>query len=337
MSVMVAPVSHTTVQQATPPPAAQVFGMWQGSLVTQMLRVAAEYDLFGRLRDAPCTSADLAAATDTHRPSLHRLLRALAGLGLLRSVPDGWELTPLGGAALELGNPAPWAEQAFAELGRTIASGRPGMELSHACTVFEYLAGHPDDAAAFDRFMSVLNAGEAEAVASAYDFSGTERLVDVGGGNGALLVEVLRRWPALCGVLFDLPQTVATPAPEVETFVDRCEIVGGDFFAAVPTGADAYLVSHVIHDWDEPRALAILQRIREAIASVGRLLVVEMVMPTDDAPHPAQMLDMTMLALTGGRERTEDEYADLLARAGFRLERVIPTRSSVSVLEAVPC
>jgi hypothetical protein len=328
---MVALESHTTV-----PPAAQVFGMWQGSLITQMLHVAAEYEIFARLVDTPRSSADLAAATHTHGPSLHRLLRALAGLGLLRRQADGWALTPLGNGALNLGDPAPWAEQAIAELGRAVATGRPGMAFSHGCTVFDYLAQHPDDAAAFDRFMSVLNAGEAAAVAAAFDFAGTETLVDVGGGNGALLVEVLRRWPALRGVLLDLPQTVANPLPEVEAFADRCEIVGGDFFAAVPGGADTYLVSHVIHDWDERHALTVLQRIREAVASDGRLLVVEMVMPTDDAPHPALLLDITMLLLTGGRERTEDEYAALLARSGFRLERVIPTHSPVSVLEAVP-
>ena len=211
------------------------------------------------------------------------------------------------------------------------------MTFSHGCTVFEYLAGHPDDAAAFDRFMSVLNAGEAEAVAAAYDLAGVDSLVDVGGGNGALLVEMLRRWHGLRGVLFDLPHTVATPVPELEAFADRCEVVGGDFFAAVPAGADAYLISHVVHDWDEARALAVLQRIREAISPDGRLLVVEMVMPANEDPHPAQLLDITMLLLTGGRERTEEEYADLLARAGFHLEQVIPTRSSVSVLEAVPC
>ena len=138
-------------------------------------------------------------------------------------------------------------------------------------------------------------------------------------------------------MLFDLPETVDRTVDELAAFADRCEIIGGDFFDAVPPGADAYLLSHIVHDWAEPEAVSILTRVREAIAPAGRLLIVENVMPTDDTPHPAYLLDMPMLLLTGGRERTEDEYADLLARAGFRLERVIPTRSSVSVLEAVPC
>src|SRR5215213_4926476 len=268
---MTAPASYS--ESLMPPPAAQILAMWQGTLVVQMMHVAADQNLFGRLGEAPRTSGDLAQETGTHRSSLHRLLRALAGLGLLRSVPDGWELTPLGVAASELGDPATWAEEAFAELGRAIASGRPAMTYSHGCTAFAYLAEHPDDAAAFDRFMSVLNAGESEAVADAYDFAGVETLVDVGGGNGSLLAEVLRRRPCLHGVLLDLPRTVAAALPVVEAVGDRCEIVAGDFFAAVPRGADAYLASHVIHDWDETQAVTILQRIREAISPDGRLLI----------------------------------------------------------------
>ena len=332
----VTPDAPTTDTSVVPPPVAQVFAMWEGSLVAHMLRVAAELDIFGRLAEAPRTSADLAAATQSHAPSLDRLLRALAGLSLLRRGADGWAQTPLGVAAQELGDPGRWAERAFAQLGRAITSGRPAMTFSEGCTAFEYLACHPSEAAAFDRFMSVLNAGEAQAVADAYDVAGIGRLVDVGGGNGALLVELLRRHPALHGTLFGLPETVARPVPALASFRDRCDVTAGDFFESVPVGGDAYLLSHVVHDWDETRALAILRRIRAASAIGGRLLVVEMIVPSDDSPHPARLLDMTMLALTGGRERTEDEYAILLARADFRLERVTPTRSPVSVLEAVP-
>ena len=319
-----------------PPPTVQVFGMWLGVLVTQMLRIAGERDVWALLSDGPRSSADLAQATGTDPASLHRLLRSLAGLGLLGSQREGWALTPLGVAAGELGRVTPWADAVYDELDRAIETGTTAMTFSHGCTIFEYLAEHPDDAADFDRIMTLINAGEPEAVAEAYDFAGVQRLVDVGGGNGTLLVEALRRWPALHGVLFDLPETVERAAPSLAAFADRVETDGGDFFEGVTPDADAYLLSHVIHDWAEPQALTILRRVREATVASGRLLIVEAVMPADDTPHPARMLDMLMLMVTGGQERTEDEYADLLARAGFRLERVIPTASPVSVLEAVP-
>ena len=318
-----------------PPPTVQVFGMWLGVLVTEMLRIAGEHDIWALLPDGPRSSADLAQATGTDPASLHRLLRSLAGLGLLSGQREGWELTPLGVAAGELGRVTHWADAVYDELDRAIETGTTAMTFSHGCTIFEYLAQHPDDAADFDRVMTLINSGEPQAVADAYDFAGVERLVDVGGGNGTLLAAVLRRQPALRGVLFDLPETIDRAVPELDAFAGRVQIDGGDFFQAVPAGADAYLLSHIIHDWPEPQALSILARIRAAAAPGGRLLIVEAVMPADDTPHPARMLDMLMLMFTGGQERTEDEYADLLARAGFRLERVVPTASPVSLLEAV--
>ena len=326
----------TQERPTMPPPTVQVFGLWLGALTTQMLRVAADHGVWRRLMDRPHTSAELAAATCADEPSLHRLLRALAGLGLLSRGAQGWALTPLGVAAGDIGRLTPWADAAYDELGRAVQTGTPAMSFSHGCTLFEYLAQHPDDAADFDRIMTLVNAGEPQAVVDAYDFAGVERLVDVGGGNGTLLAEVLRRRPSLRGVLFDLPGTVDRAVAELDAFADRCEIVGGDFFEAVPPGGDAYLLSHIVHDWAEPQAVSLLARVREAMAPEGRLLIVESVVPSDDAPHPAHMLDMLMLLFTGGRERTEEEYAELLARAGFRLERVSPTRSAVSVLEAFP-
>ena len=326
-----------TVTQDVPtlPPTVQVYGMYTSVVVTQIFRVAFDHRLFTRLLDGARTSAELATATGTHVRSLHRLLRAMCGLGLLSSSTQGWALTPLGSAASEFEPGFAWAEATVGELGRAVGTGRAGMSFSHGCTAFEYLAEHPDEGAHFDHGMTLVNAGEPQAVADAYDFAGVERVVDVGGGTGTLLVEVLRRRPELHGVLFDLPRTVESPIPEVDALGARIEVIAGDFFDVVPSGADAYVLSHVVHDWPEPQALAILARVREAIPASGRLLIVEMVMPADDTPHPAHMLDISMMLLTGGEERTEDEYAELLARAGFRLERVIPTRAAVSVMEAV--
>jgi hypothetical protein len=319
-----------------PPLVVQAQGMWQSSIVTEMLHVAADRGVFALLLDGPRTSSELADATGTHERSLHRLLRSMVGLGLCSDTPRGWTLTPLGTAAAQLAGPSTWALPTIPELGRAVETGRPAMTFSHGCTLFEYFERHPGDGAEFDARLAVVNAEEPRAVTEAYPFAGVERLVDVGGGNGAFLAEVLRSQPSLQGVLFDLPRTIAHPSAELSPVAERCQITAGDFFESVPAGADAYLLSHVIHDWPEPQALSILTRVREAIAPSGRLLIVELVMPTDDTPHPARMIDIVMLLFTGGEERTGDEYADLLARAGFRLERVIPTRSPVSILEAVP-
>jgi hypothetical protein len=321
----------------TPSTLVQAQAMWQSSIVTEMLHVAADHGVFALLLDGPSTSSVLAAATGVHERSLHRLLRAMAGLGLCASSRQGWTLTPLGTAAAKLAGPSAWALPTIPQLGRAVETGRPAMTFSHGGTIFEYFAAHPDEGAEFDARLAVINAAESRAVTEAYALVGVNRLVDVGGGNGAFLAEVLRNNAELHGVLFDLPRTVANPSTEFAEFGGRCQITAGDFFEAVPTDGDAYLLSHIVHDWPEPQAVAILTRVREAIAPSGRVLLVEMVMPSDDTPHPARMLDMVMLLLTGGEERTEDEYADLLARAGFRLERVIPTRSPVSVLEAIPC
>jgi DNA-binding HxlR family transcriptional regulator len=319
------------------PPDAHVFGMWQSCVVSEMLRVAGDRQVLTQLMDGPRTSAELAAVTGTHEPSLHRLLRALAGLGLVKTQPHGWALTPTGVAAAEMVTPlTAWADASVRGLGRAVETGRPAMTFTHGCTVFEYFEQHPEEGLAFDRLQARLNAGEPAAVAEAYDFTAVDRVVDVGGGNGTLLAEVLPRHPHLHAVLFDLARTVEHAIPELDVYADRVERVGGDFFEGVPRGADLYLLSHILHDWPEPQAISVLARIREAIAPTGRLLVVEMVMPADDTPHPARMLDITLLLLCGGMERTEDEYAALLARGGFRLERVIPTRLPVSVLEAVP-
>jgi O-methyltransferase domain/IclR helix-turn-helix domain len=317
------------------PPPVQVYVMWQGALVTRMMRTVAEYGVTRLLADGPRATADLARTTGLHAPSLHRVLRALTGLGLVRTDPDGWALTTLGEATLEIGHP-PWADAAVDQLPHAVETGKTGMELAHGCSVFEYFARNPEDAAAFDRGLPLITAGVPQAVAEAYDFAGIRELVDVGGGTGTLLAEVLQRHAAVRGVLFDLPRTIAHVTPALQRFADRCEAVGGDFFEAVPAGADAYMLSHVVHDWPEERCLTILRNVRTAMAPDGRLLIAEMIVPPGDEPHPAKMQDMMMLVISGGMERTEEEYAELLARAGFRLDRVIPTRSPVSVLEARP-
>lgn len=211
------------------------------------------------------------------------------------------------------------------------------MEIAHGMSAFEFFERHPEAGAKFDWLMQDVNAGEQKAVAEAYPFGEVELLVDVGGGNGSMLAALLSRHLGPRGVVFDQPSVVGRGAPSLEPHAERCEAVGGDFFDAVPDGADVYLLSHVLHDWPEDRCIRILESCRRAMRPDGRVLVVEMVIPPDDSPHPGKMSDMVMIAFNGdGMERTEAEYAELLARAGFRLERVVPTASAVSIVEAVP-
>lgn len=320
------------------PPGVQVLQMVSSVVVTRMLQVAFRSEIASELAGGPRTSAELAQAAGMHGPSLHRVLRTLTGLGVVSEQPDGrFALTPVGQAAVDM-ELARWGFclDSLDELPRAVATGKTGMELANGTSIFEYIEQHPDVGPVFDRTMTLIHDGEKQAVVAAYDFTGLRRLVDVGGGNGTFMGLLLARYPDLQGVLFDLPPVIGRGAPALAGNADRCELVAGDFFDSVPTGADAYLLSHVIHDWDEERAVAILRNCRDAMGRDGRLLLVEMVIPPGDAPHPGKMLDMMMLCISGGMERTETEYGDLLGRAGFRLTRVVPTEAPVSVIEAAP-
>jgi hypothetical protein len=204
--------------------------------------------------------------------------------------------------------------------------------------IFEYLAQHPQEAALFSQTMIEFHGPEAAAVAAAYDFSSIHKLVDVGGGYGNLLEALLDTNEHLTGTLFELPH-VANAAAERLTSAglgNRCEVIRGDFFESVPKEGDAYLLSHVIHDWDEAHCLTLLRNCRGAMDPGARLFIVEMVLPGPNQPSPGRLLDLVMLVAQKGRERTESEYRALLATAGFCLTRVVPTSSSVSVIEAVP-
>lgn len=326
---------------ATPPAlptGVQVFQMFISGLVPRMLQVVFQPEIARELADGPRSSAELADAASVHEPSLYRVLRAATGAGVVSEQSDGrFALTPVGQAAADL-ELARWGFclAAFDALPQAAASGKTGMELANGASLFDYIAQHPDVGPPFDRAMTLVHDGEKQAVVDTYDFTGIGRLVDVGGGNGTFLGLLLDRYPGLHCVLFDLPPVIERGAPAVAGNADRCELIAGDFFESLPAGADAYLLSHVIHDWDEHRALAVLRNCREAMNPDGRLLLVEMVIPPGDEPHPGKMLDMVMMSLTGGMERSEGEYRELLEAVGFRLARVIPTASPVSVIEAVP-
>ena len=333
----------------TPPPHAVLIQMAGALVLSRALYVAAELGVADHLADGPLPADELARATGAHAPSLYRLLRALASAGVFTEGADHrFGLTPLGAALRSdapgagrssirtFGGPMMWAS--FGEFLHAVRTGETGTERALGRPIFEYLSGRPAEAALFGETMLGYHGAEPPAVAAAYDFAGVQTLVDVGGGIGTLLATVVQAHPGMRGVLLEMPHVAAQARPRLAAagLGDRCTVVEGDFFAAVPPGGDAYVLSHVIHDWDEARCQAILTNCRRAMGGRGRLLLVEAVLPPGDAPHPGKMLDLVMLTLTGGRERSEAEYATLLAAAGFTLTRVVPTASQASVVEAVP-
>jgi SAM-dependent methyltransferase len=331
-------------------PHAQLIQMAIAYWKSRAVYAAAQLGLADRLADGPMQAGELAILTGTHEQSLSRLLRVLASLGIVTDTgSSGFALTTLG-QALRCGAPGSARATVLALAGEwwwhgwdhvlySIETGKTGMEKAHGATVFEYLASHPQEATHFNEAMIGFHGAEAAAVATAYDFSGCETIVDVGGGTGHLLTAVLERHPRARGVLADLPHVLREAPALVEShgFEDRVTFETTDFFAAVPGGGDVYLLSHVIHDWNEEQCLAILRNCRQAMKPGSRLLIVEMVLPADDTPHPGKLLDLAMLVMPGGQERTEDEYATLLNQAGFQLTRVVPTDSAVSIVEAHCC
>jgi len=332
----------------TPPPHAQLIQMAMGHWVSRILHLAAQLGVADHLADGPKSAEELAGPTGTHAPSLYRFLRALANFGILtESSAHRFALTPLGDA-LKAGAPgaarptiltmaSDWWVDGFGELAYSVQTGKSGFEKSLGMPIFDFLGKNPESASLFSETMIGFHGAEPPAVAEAYDFSTIGTLVDVGGASGNMLATVLGRHKALRGVLYDLPYVVqdAPALLEARGVADRVAIKSGSFFESVPSGGDAYLLSHIIHDWSEPQCLTILGHCRRVIGPAGRLLIVEMVLPEGDTPHPGKMLDLMMLVGPGGQERTESEYGALLEKAGFRLSKVVPTASAVSVVEAV--
>jgi hypothetical protein len=318
---------------------------WAGELLLQ----AAEMGLADRFSgDAPRSAKDIAAEYGMQARPMRRYLRSLAGLGLLASTGgDSYRVTALG-AALRTGAQGAARSAIIALIGDMVkpawkvfdhglVTGDPPFEKAHGMGLFQYLQYNPGMAQFFSETMVGFHGREPPAVAEAYDFAGIGSLVDVGGASGNMLGHVLSRHAHLSGVLYDLPHVVADAPPLLESFgvSDRVKIESGSFFERVPAGHDAYLLSHIVHDWDDAENGVILGHLREAMNADGKLLIVEMVLPEGDEPHMGKMLDMMMLLVPGGQERTPSEYAELLEPNGFRIERIVPTASAVSVVEAV--
>ncbi|GLZ50155.1 methyltransferase [Actinomycetospora sp. NBRC 106375] len=323
-------------------PGLAVMRLLYGSVTAQLVSVVAELGVADLCAGGPREVGDLAVATGVDPGALHRVLRALASAGVFTEVaPRCFGLTDLAGTlrtdvpgsmrdhARNWGSPE--YRQTFGDLAYSVRTGEPSFDVHHGTDWWTYLATRPDRAAGFDRAMGGRARHLVAAALDAVDLAGVRRLVDVGGGRGELVAAVLDRHPGIRAVVLDRPEVVAGAAALLG---DRAEVVAGDFFRAVPSGADRYVLSSVLHDWEDDDAVAILRVVREAMAPEAQVLVLETVLPEGDEPHVGKMLDVLMLALVGGRERTEREYAQLVARAGLRHVRTVSTAAPVSVLVA---
>jgi hypothetical protein len=323
----------------------QLMMLASGAWVSQMIHVAAELAVADQLTAGERSAEELAVACGADADSLFRLLRGLASLGIFRETePRRFGLTPL---ADLLRSDHPQSLRQFArllgaehylswdDLLHSVRTGENAFRHRYGMGIFEWYQRNPERGAIFDAAMGDNSRSQIGALLAAYDFSPIEHLVDVGGGRGLLLQTVLAAHSHLRGTVFDQPQVVAGAAVPPE-LAGRLTLQGGDFFAEAPAGADAYLLKHILHDWGDQACLTILSRIREAMAPGARVLVVEQVIPPGNAPFPGKLLDLNMLVLTeGGRERTAEDYAALLERSGMQLQRIVPTPSPVSVVEAV--
>jgi ubiquinone/menaquinone biosynthesis C-methylase UbiE len=322
-----------------------ITGFW----MSRALWVAAKLGIADLLQSGPKTADELAQATDTHAPSLYRILRALTSAGIFQKESDGrFALKPL---SETLVTNAPGSVRWFiiSELGQehypawgnlmqSVRTGEIAFDSYFGADIWKYFSQHPEDAAVFNDSMSGMTAAANEAIMSVYDFSPFKKVIDIGGGHGGLITSILKQNPEAQGVLFDAPQVIAGARQKLEAngVANRCETVAGDFFKAVPEGGDVYVMKWIIHDWEDEKAITILKNCRRHMQPNGRLIIVDCVVPENDEPDFSKTFDLNMMVMTGGKERTKAEFEQLLAAAGFKLLRVIPTDVPTSVVEAQP-
>jgi ubiquinone/menaquinone biosynthesis C-methylase UbiE len=323
----------------------QLDQMITGYWISQAIYAAAKFEIADHLKNGPKSVAELASATSTDADALYRLLRALASVGIFsEGEARHFSLTSLAellcsdvagskrALALMSGD-----EQfrAWAEIDYSIRTGKVAFDKVFGKPLFDYLAAHPDKARNFDAAMVGIHGRESSAILNAYDFAGIRVIADIGGGNGSQITEILKKHGNMKGILFDLPHVIERAKEKIHAsgLQDRCQLVTGSFFDCVPPGADAYIMRHIIHDWDEDKCLTILRNCHRAMQPTSKLLVIESVIPPGNEPFHGKFLDLVMLLIPGGKERTENEYRNLFERAGFQLTRIVSTRSEVSIVE----
>jgi SAM-dependent methyltransferase len=336
-------------QMSTRATRADLLLLINGFQASQAIHVAAALGLADLMSCSPKSAADLANATKTQPGALYRLMRALASIGLFQEDYDArFVLTPLGEflrtdvagtlapRAQLIGRPSFW--QSWGELLSTVTTGATAFDRIYGRNYWDHRSISLEEARIFDQTMATATEWFADSIIDACRFDRFEQVVDVGGGDGTFLAKILTNHPQIRGTLFDQPDVArrAITSPKIEEISNRCEVIGGNFFADMPPGGDAYLLKWILHDWDDVASINILRSCRKTIKPAGRLLVVEYVIGPPNAFPEGKFMDLNMLAMTGGRERTCEEFASIFAEAGFRLLSVSETATEFSVLEGLP-
>ncbi|MCP5103925.1 MAG: methyltransferase [bacterium] len=324
-------------------PQEQLMRFILGKWISQPIYVAAELGIADILSECPMSVEEIARESKTHADTLYRVLRALAGVGIFAETDNRvFQLTPMGeclktGAMKSAASMvhSDWNDRAWSYLLHSVRTGETAFDKAHGIPIADWLERNPEA----EKVLSEANAMKAayshRAIADAYDFTGIRSLTDVGGGYGALIAEILDAYPLMTGMVADRPSVVqgAERLLRDRGLEKRCRTAACDFFREVPAGGDAYLLSHILHDWPDDKCRIILENCRSAMTPRSKLLVVEMLVPPGNEPSTAKMLDLEMLVITGGRERTGEEYRRLLEVSGFTLSHVIPTEAGICVLE----
>ncbi|WP_421657754.1 methyltransferase [Leptothermofonsia sp. ETS-13] len=332
----------------TPPPQMVVLQMATAYWVSQSIYAAAKLGIADWLKEGAKSCEELATISGTDEQALYRLLRALASVGIFAETESRqFVLTPLANclrsdvsdsvrdASIMMGDREHY--NSWGNILHSIKTGESGFENLFGMNIFEYYSRNPEPAEVFDRAMTSFSSSEIPAIVASYDFSSIRQLVDVAGGHGSLLTTILQANPQMEGILFDLPEVIERAKSAIaQDVANRVQLVTGSFFESVPAGADAYMLKHIIHDWDDERSITILKNCHKAMADNGRVLVMEQVIPPGNTPFMGKLLDVNMLVMCpGGKERTEVEYQALFEAAGFRLTRIVPTQTFVSVVEGL--
>ncbi len=321
--------------------------MLSGMMVAGAVSTLARLGVPDLLEDGPKSAEELAPKVGAQAVPLFRLMRATASVGVLAEGADGkFSQTPLSAVLCTNATPSlrgwatmlsqEWHMRAWGHLEYCVRTGKQALDEIYGKSAFEWIFSNPDTAGIFNQAMTDLSRLDSPGVAEAYSFEGIGTLVDVAGGHGLLLATILAKNPGLKGVLYEIPAVIegAKTGP-LTAVMDRCELVSGDMFASVPPAADAYIMKHIIHDWPDELCLKILKGCRAGVKPGGKLLVVDDVIPPGNDFHPGKFLDLEMLIFPGGHERTEQQFRDLFAAAGWRMSRVIGTQGGISIVEGV--
>ena len=329
-------------------PQAQLMALITGTMTSGAVSALARLGVPDHLESGPKTAEELSALVNAKPELLYRLMRATEGLGILAQTTDGkWMQTPMSDLLRSDSSMSlrylssfmadEWHARASASLDETVRTGEPAVERVCGMPAFEYFRLNPGAGENFDRAMTGFSVMESPVIAAAYDFSGIQSLTDVGGGHGLFLSTILELYPGMQGTLYDLPQVIESLAGRLNPKVaDRIRLVEGNMFESIPPGADAYIMKRITHDWPDELCCRILSGCRAGIQEGGKLIVVDAVVPDQSGFSPAKLMDLTMMLFSGGKERTEDEFGVLFEASGWKLNRIIPTASQLSVIEGLP-